>query len=1376
VNTTPDPDALTRHLRRTAQFLAAFIASIGVAVVVAWKAGAGEWLVLGPSQVPMAPGTGLLCILLGFALMGGTDGARSTGPTPRSQALAAAALLLALGFFSSQYVGYDLSFERWLSGTSELRNGFRVGRTSPVTSLLFGMLAVAILLRGGRLPRNVQSILISLALALAIVILQGYILGAPLMYDAEMIPVAVPTAILVALSSVAALLHLGPESWPLRLFVRSQRLGVLPSKSAFVWFALLLSAIITSSGVFWYRNEVHRNEERVSSSLRVVVHLKTRELATWHQEQRVTAEAVGLTLQPAAEVLQAALARDVATGWLQNVKSIGKYEHVALYDAAGRRVVTLGDADESALAELDARARLLPAVDTALEQDGAGMGSALRLVFWVALPRRPEVDPVPGAWLALVLNAEDALMPRLGERPTAFRSGEFVLWRRDGDSLRLSTAQGFAAVTNRRPALSLADSIAAPAIAFREGRGDYEANDYRGVMVRASVLVVPGTPWMLVGKVDHHEIEQPVIRAAIRVTFVTLLFLLGAAAIIYALWYRRDLMRATRELELMADRERGIAELQRNESRYARAMRGTSDGLWDWDLSSGEVFVSPRWREIVGVSDGDEIHSKDDLLSYFDAASVVEHEAVLARHLEHREPYDLEMELLSRPGEGARWVRSRGEAERDADGRALRMGGAITDITRRRLTEASLHRSQRVLRMRSAVNQALVRAEIEDELFQAICDIGVRDGGYRMAWIGLKLQDEAQSVTPVAVAGEEHGYLREIAVSWGDNELGRGPSGRCLRTGEVQVAQNILAEYNYAPWREAARARGYQSSASIPLKVGDEVVGCFMLYSEDPDAFDAAEVSLARELGHDISFGIAVLRDHRVLDEQREQLTLFRQAIDRSADAVFVADLDTGLFVDFNLAAVEQLGYSDAELRRLGPADVVVELGAHGGLASVAAKVRAAGGVVRPSINRRKDGSEVPVEVALTVMDIGQRTLILGISRDISDRVKSLNEREELQAQLTRAQKMESVGRLAGGVAHDFNNLLTVITTSADLALSELAADHVVRHDILEIRNAGERAARLTRQLLAFSRQQVLKREVLNLNDLVTKFLGMLSRVIGEDVQVELKLGAKVSPIFADSGQLEQVLMNLCVNARDAMPNGGTLTISTGEANVDENHVARREGMSPGEYATLSISDTGFGMDKQTQAKIFEPFFTTKEQGRGTGLGLSTVYGIVKQSGGSIWCYSEVGIGTTFRIYLPITDADIEEHVSVLTKGPEVGKETVLVVEDEDSIRFVARRVLERSGYSVLEAESGTAALALLAAHTGPLDLVVSDLVMPGMTGIELAEELKKTRPTLRVLFTSGYSADVVSDRFHPDGDWNFISKPYGVRELVQEVRRVLDS
>jgi PAS domain S-box-containing protein len=1079
--------------------------------------------------------------------------------------------------------------------------------------------------------------------------------------------------------------------------------------------------------------------------------------------------------QRAATILQQASPaatvdeRRAVESWLAALQRANDFERVELFDAQRRAVAGFGSSDDDLRRSLEEQLRALPAADTVIVADLHRSGGTTRMVLWTPLARDPGRDASPGAWVALVVDADRKLFPQLRGAPVSYRTGEFVLWRADGDSLRMMSEVRFEDNRGIRRSIGRDDPSSNAARSVRVGPVSFRAPDYRGVLTRGTVLPIAGTRWLLVAKVDDAEIREPIFRAGLRTTIITLFFLLSVAAISYALWYRRDLTRTERELALLADRQRGVAELQRSEARYARAVRGTADGLWDWDFTTSEIFVSPRWRDVVGVPATSDVRGAADFLSYFEPRDVARHEAALARHLEHGEPYDLEMQLRPAPGAESRWIRTRGEVERDATGRAVRMGGAITDITRGRLAELSLQRSERVLRMRTAVNRALVGATDEAELYQTICEIAVSDGGYRMSWIGLKEQTEARAVTPVAIAGDERGYLRENPITWSDDERGQGPTGRCIRFGTPQVAQNLLTDPHFAPWREAAQARGFQSMLAIPLNVQSEVIGAFMLYAEESNAFDAEELALSTELGRDISFGVSTLRDRATLDAQREELMLFRQAIDRSSDAIFVADVASGRFVDFNDAALRQLGYTDAEMRRIGPADVVVDMDARGGIASVTDAVHAAGSLLRPSIHKRKDGTEVPVEVALSMLELGQRSLILCIARDISERV-------ELQAQLTRAQRMESVGRLAGGIAHDFNNLLTVITTSADLVLGELAAESPMRRDLTEIRSAGERAARLTRQLLAFSRQQVFKREVLDLNDVVTKFQAMLSRVIGEDIKVELHLAPTVPRVLADAGQLDQVLMNLCVNARDAMPLGGRLTISTGSTEVDQEHAAHREGMSAGPYATLAVSDTGSGMDKETQAMIFDPFFTTKEPGRGTGLGLSTVYGIVKQSGGSIWCYSELGLGTTFRIYLPVTTELAGEHSSGPTRSLHGGKETVLVVEDEPSIRFVARRVLERSGYTVLEADSGVAALELLANYSGPLDLVLTDLVMPGMTGIELAETLRTTRPTLKLLFTSGYSADVVADRFTPTADWNFISKPYGVRELANEVRRVLDS
>jgi PAS domain S-box-containing protein len=427
-------------------------------------------------------------------------------------------------------------------------------------------------------------------------------------------------------------------------------------------------------------------------------------------------------------------------------------------------------------------------------------------------------------------------------------------------------------------------------------------------------------------------------------------------------------------------------------------------------------------------------------------------------------------------------------------------------------------------------------------------------------------------------------------------------------------------------------------------------------------------------------------------------------------------------------------------------------------------------------VNRRKDDSVYTEEQTITpVLDAtGTITHFIAIKRDITAR-------RSLEMQYRQAQKMEGIGRLAGGVAHDLNNLLTVINGTVELLLPRPGqpTEHVA--DLMEIRRAADRAAALTRQLLAFSRQQVLKIEVLDLSEVVGHMMKMLTRVIGEDVRIETHFSTTPCTIRADVTQVEQVVMNLAINARDAMPTGGTLTLSTEMVELDAAFAAGHVTVKPGRHVHLRVRDSGSGMDATTRARIFEPFFTTKDAGKGTGLGLSTVYGIVKQSGGSIWVESAPGRGTTFDLYFPMVDELPAAHparssVPKPALATEGGAELILVVEDEDAIRQVAIRVLTRQGYSVAAANSGEAALVEAAALGRPIDLLLTDMVMPGMTGPELAKQLRAQQPGLRVLFTSGYSADAVARQFGlSDDTWAFISKPYGLADLTREVRRVLD-
>ncbi len=398
-----------------------------------------------------------------------------------------------------------------------------------------------------------------------------------------------------------------------------------------------------------------------------------------------------------------------------------------------------------------------------------------------------------------------------------------------------------------------------------------------------------------------------------------------------------------------------------------------------------------------------------------------------------------------------------------------------------------------------------------------------------------------------------------------------------------------------------------------------------------------------------------------------------------------------------------------------------------------------------------------------------------GADTDITDRKRAEEENAALQDQLRQSQKVEAIGQLAGGIAHDFNNLLTVIQGNSQLSLMDLQEGDPLKANIEEIQEAAKRAADLTRQLLAFSRKQILEMRVLDLNQVLQRLDKMLRRVIGEDIHLTMFLPESIWKVKADPGQIEQVIINLAVNARDAMPEGGKLTIETANVELDEEYAKRHIAVQPGRYVMLSMSDTGVGMTPEVRERIFEPFFTTKEKGKGTGLGLSTVYGIVKQSGGNVWVYSEPGQGTTFKIYLPQVDEPLEELREEVVKEISRGHETILLVEDEDVVRKLAVRVLKRQGYKVLEAPDGGKAFMLCEAYKEPIHLILTDVVMPGMSGRKLVDRLKVIHPEIKVLYMSGYTDNAILHHGILEPGTNFIQKPFTIDGLARKVREALD-
>lgn len=422
---------------------------------------------------------------------------------------------------------------------------------------------------------------------------------------------------------------------------------------------------------------------------------------------------------------------------------------------------------------------------------------------------------------------------------------------------------------------------------------------------------------------------------------------------------------------------------------------------------------------------------------------------------------------------------------------------------------------------------------------------------------------------------------------------------------------------------------------------------------------------------------------------------------------------------------------------------------------------------------QKKDGS--PLDITIFTAPLfdahGQINGIMALNMDIT-------ESKRLKEQLLQSQKMEVVGRLAGGVAHDFNNLLTAITGYSELVLNFMDEDNPLRQDVAEIRKAGDRAASLTRQLLAFSRKQVLQPKVLDLNLVVESLGNMLQRLLPSDIDLVISPGANLGRVMADPGQIEQVILNLAINARDAMPQGGRLTIATANADLKESHARRLVNVEPGPYVLLQVSDTGCGMDPETKSHVFEPFFTTKELGKGTGLGLSTVYGIIKQSGGHVAVHSKPEQGATFKIYLPRISEVLEPVPQTLHQSTAKyrGRETILLVEDEDGVRQLVSTVLQRHGFTVLEAKHGREALDLSLKHPGPINLVLTDVVMPGMGGQELAKRLLTTHPDLKVLYMTGYAEEIQKDQNVPGQEIYLLEKPFEAHRLLRRVRHLLDA
>jgi PAS domain S-box-containing protein len=579
---------------------------------------------------------------------------------------------------------------------------------------------------------------------------------------------------------------------------------------------------------------------------------------------------------------------------------------------------------------------------------------------------------------------------------------------------------------------------------------------------------------------------------------------------------------------------------------------------------------------------------------------------------------------------------------------------------------------------------------------------------------------------------------------------------RVIGSGEVVIVSEIASLVEGSP----AGGASWTMAVIAPVRTPDGtgfgalVAGCI---ASPP--LDNGDVEAVRDVARRLASSLETARLRRQA----------RELFETDLTGNFVAAED-GRLLDCNPAFARVLGYDRIEdVRDVGAAELFggdVSWREFVGAVARQGRLRQQEMALRARDNR-------PVHALVSATGVrGDRGAVTAIRGQLFD----LSAHKHLEEQLSQSQKMEAVGRLAGGIAHDFNNLLMIVGGQAGRLLEQLPEDDPHRRPVEAIATAADRAAGLTQQLLAFSRRQVLSPRVISLNTVARNVHGMLERLIGEDITCAMSLAEDIRNVRADPGRLEQALLNLAVNARDAMPGGGTLGMSTSNVEIDEAYSRQHLGAVPGRYVMLAVSDTGCGMDPETRTRVFEPFFTTKEVGKGTGLGLSMVYGIVKQSGGYIWVYSELGLGTTFKIYLPAVEAEAQVIAAPGAVSAPTGSETILLVEDEDGVRELLDELLTEQGYRVLSASRGADALALAERAEGEIELLVTDVVMPEMSGHELALRLRSRRPGLRVLYLSGYTDETIAHHGVLEPYAAFLGKPFTRAALATKVREVLTS
>ena len=689
----------------------------------------------------------------------------------------------------------------------------------------------------------------------------------------------------------------------------------------------------------------------------------------------------------------------------------------------------------------------------------------------------------------------------------------------------------------------------------------------------------------------------------------------------------------------------------------------------------------------------------------------------------------------------------------------------VRDISERKRAERQISKGVRILSALRKVDRNILRGADVRETLGVICETIV-EIGCRLCWVGMAEPD--YSVSVAAVRGVEEEALANAIIRWDDTPQGCGPSGTVIKTGQTYLSQNLLEDSRLAPWKEKVLEWGLRSSVSVPFK-SDEgaVLGVLHVYSDQENRFATDDISDLETFAQQCAVALLSARNIEGLRDANQRLTFH---INRMPLGYIVWDKEFRV-VEWNPAAERIFGWRAEEAIGKLPYGFIVPAEAKPHVVGVWSKLLEGDeSSYSLNVNARKDGKTITCEWFNSPLRDASRCVsgVLSMVHDVT-------EKTSLERQLRTAQRMEAIGTLAGGIAHDFNNALTGIVGFGEMLKMQLAGNERASSNIDEILRCAERASTLTRQLLTYARRQIIEPVNLGLNKVITDLMKLVSKVVGEHIEIRTFLAKDLPAVRADVGQIEQVVMNLVLNARDAMAGGGQLLIETGLVHLNAEYVRYHPYMKIGSYAMLTISDTGIGMDQKTQERVFEPFFTTKGPDKGTGLGLAMVYGIIKQHDGFIHLYSEPGMGTIFKIYLPPLEEAPEVVVPTKPSAIQGGIETILLAEDDESVRMLVERTLTGLGYTVLPTRNGEDAVSVFRENAERISLALLDVVMPVKGGREAYEDMHKVKPELKVIFTSGYTANAVHESFVLIAGVPFLAKPFGPDALARKVREVLD-